>query len=169
MKKGTAWFEEPAALSPDELASWLALVRLVVRLPMALERTLQTLAGLSHVEYYVLAWLSQAPDQAMRMSDLAAGTDCSVARMTQVVDRLQRRGLVARRSRPTDRRVVEVVLDEAGRDLLEAAAPGHVRHVRGIVLDALDEQEVAWLGDVCRRVLARIADDADRAAVGRRA
>ena len=146
-------------LAPDELATWLALVGVVVRLPAALDRRLQAVAGLTHVEYFVLARLSGADDASLRMTDLAASTDSSPARISHVVGRLETRGLVERRPSPGDRRVVEAVLTDAGRELLVATAPHHVRHVRSLVFDALDGPELAPLRSVCERVLARVVAD----------
>ena len=58
-------------LTPGELASWLSVVRLITRLPWALDAELQREADLSMVEYMTLANLSAAPEWTLRMSDLA--------------------------------------------------------------------------------------------------
>jgi hypothetical protein len=63
---------EPRWLSPDERATWLSLVGVMVKLPAALDAQLQRDSGLSYFEYMVLAMLSEQPDRLMRMSELAA-------------------------------------------------------------------------------------------------
>lgn len=146
-------------LAPDELAAWLPLVAVAVRLPAALDRRLQAVAGLTHVEYAVLARLSVADGASLRMTDLAAATDSSPARISHVAGRLESRGLVERRPSPGDRRVVDAVLTDAGRDLLVATAPDHVRHVRSLVFDALEGPELGPLRSMCERVLARVVED----------
>jgi DNA-binding MarR family transcriptional regulator len=146
-------------LGPDELAAWLALVGVAVRLPVALDRRLQAVAGLAHVEYFVLARLSSSEAGSLRMTDLAVATDSSAARVSHVVGRLEARGLVERRPSAADRRVVEAVLTRAGRDLLVATAPDHVRHVRSLVLDVVEADELAQVQSVCERILVRLATD----------
>lgn len=53
------------------------------------------------------------------MNELAAVLACDNSNVTGLVDRLEARGLVARRASPDDRRVKRVVLTAAG-DLLRA-------------------------------------------------
>ena len=53
-------------LTPGQLASWLSVVRLITRLPWAIDAQLQRDAGLSMVEYMSMAMLSGAPDWTLR-------------------------------------------------------------------------------------------------------
>jgi DNA-binding MarR family transcriptional regulator len=53
------------------------------------------------------------------MSDLAEGLGISYPAATKTVERLVKKGLVARESDPADRRVVKVQLTERGRQLVE--------------------------------------------------
>ena len=61
-------------LTPDQLSSWLSVVRLMTRLPWAIDAQLQRDADLSMIEYMTMAILSETPDWTMRMSDLAERT-----------------------------------------------------------------------------------------------
>jgi len=54
------------------------------------------------------------PDQPMPMGSLAQVWECDASNATWVVDRLEERGLVERRTLPTDRRVKTVALTEVG-------------------------------------------------------
>lgn len=56
-------------------------------------------------------------DGSASMSHLAHALDVSVASMTGIVDRMERRGLVERRGDPGDRRVILVHATDAGRDV----------------------------------------------------
>ena len=152
-------------LSPDELAAWLGLVRVTAHLPAALDRRLQRVAGLTQFEYFVLARLSESPTRSLRMSDLAGITEASNARLSHVAGRLEARGLLERRARENDRRTVDAVLTDAGHAVLVDAAPDHVRHVRGLVVDALTPAELHQLRVICERVLERV--EAERQADGR--
>jgi DNA-binding MarR family transcriptional regulator len=145
---------EPRWLDAEERAAWLSLVSLLIKLPAALDAQLQRDAGLSHFEYNVLAGLSDAPGGALRMSVLAAHADGSLPRLSQVVARLERRGLVRRTADPDDGRYTLAVLTDAGRDTVAAAAPGHVEAVRDLVFDPLTKAKVRQLRDICLRILS---------------
>ncbi|HWD07998.1 MAG TPA: MarR family transcriptional regulator [Actinomycetota bacterium] len=54
------------------------------------------------------------PGQPMPMGSLAQVWECDASNATWVVDRLEERGLVERRTLPTDRRVKTVVLTDIG-------------------------------------------------------
>jgi DNA-binding MarR family transcriptional regulator len=147
---------EPRWLDAEERAAWLSLVSVLIKLPAALDAQLQRDAGLSHFEYSVLAGLSEAPGESLRMSVLAAHADGSLPRLSQVIARLERRGLVRRTPDPDDGRYTLAVLTGAGRDAVTAAAPGHVETVRNLVFDPLTKAKSRQLLDICRRILGAV-------------
>jgi len=147
---------EPRWLDSEERATWLSLVSLLIKLPAALDAQLQRDSGFSHFEYNVLAGLSEAPDRALRMSVLAAHADGSLPRLSQVIARLERRGLVRRTPDPDDGRYTLAVLTDAGWDAVVAAAPGHVEAVRNLVLDPLTKSKTRQLRDICLRILSAV-------------
>jgi DNA-binding MarR family transcriptional regulator len=147
---------EPRWLDAEERAAWLALVSVLIKLPAALDAQLQRDSGLSHFEYNVLAGLSEASGGALRMSVLAAHADGSLPRLSQVIARLERRGLVCRTPDPDDGRYTLAMLTDDGRAAVTAAAPGHVETVRQLVFDPLTKAKTRQLLDICRRVLAAV-------------
>ncbi|HEY5855470.1 MAG TPA: MarR family transcriptional regulator [Aldersonia sp.] len=147
---------EPHWLDADEIAAWTRLVAVVELLPGVLDGQLQRDAGVSHFEYFVLAMLSEAPERTLRMTELAATTNATPPRLSHVVARLERRGLVARTPCPQDRRATNAALTDDGWDLLVAAAPGHVETVRRYVVDALRPRQVSQLREICTAVLSRL-------------
>jgi DNA-binding MarR family transcriptional regulator len=147
---------EPRWLDSDERAAWLSLVSLMVKLPAALDAQLQRSSDLSHFEYTVLAGLSEVPGGSLRMSVLAALADGSLPRLSQVVARLERRGLVRRAPDPDDGRYTLATLTDAGRAVVTKAAPGHVETVRNLVFDQLPKGKARQLRDICRRILSAI-------------
>ena len=147
---------EPRWLDSEERATWLSLVSLMIKLPAALDAQLQRDSGFSHFEYSVLAGLSEAPGRALRMSVLAAHADGSLPRLSQVVARLERRGLVRRTPDPDDGRYTLAALTDAGWDAVVAAAPGHVETVRSLVLDPLTKSKTRQLRDICLRILSAV-------------
>lgn len=147
---------EPRWLTPDELQIWRSFTLLIARLPSALESQLQRDSGLSFVEYYVLAGLSDAPGRTMRMSQLAMFTYAELSRLSHVMTRLERRGLVRREPDPTDGRYTNAILTDEGYALLVKAAPCHVATARDLVVDALDQDQLRQLGRISERIVASI-------------
>ena len=132
---------------------------LLARLPSALEEQLQADAGLSYVEYYVLAGLSDQPARAMRISQLAFLTNAEQSRMSHMIRRLEARGLVRREPDPCDGRGTVVSLTDSGYAHLVATAPRHVARVRELVVDTLEPEDLVRLGEISRRIVARMDDD----------
>ncbi|MGW7421560.1 MarR family winged helix-turn-helix transcriptional regulator [Streptomyces sp. NPDC054813] len=143
-------------LTPAELASWMSVVRLITRLPWALDAQLQRDADLSMVEYMALAMLSEAPDRTLRMSTLAEVVNSSLSRLSHLMKRLEKRGYVQREPDPEDGRFTNAVLLPDGIRKLESAAPGHVAHVRHLVVDNLSPERLRRLGQDAERIVQRI-------------
>ncbi|GAA1849529.1 MarR family winged helix-turn-helix transcriptional regulator [Myceligenerans crystallogenes] len=103
-------------------------------------------------EYSLLVRLSEAPGHTLRMSVLAEGLVLSRSRLTHTVTRMEARGLVERCSADGDRRGVNCRLTDVGLQVLEAAAPGHVRAVRRLLVDVLEPEELASLGRIMDKI-----------------
>ena len=73
--------------------------------------------------YEVLATVAEAPEQRMRMGDLAEALVITRGGLTKLVDRLVKAGLLERTFCETDRRVSYATLTPAGRDLLAEMRP----------------------------------------------
>lgn len=143
-------------LDSAELETWLKLRAVVELLPGILDTQLRRDARLSHMEYQVLAMLSEAPDRQLRMTELARRSNASLTRLSHVATRLEGRGLIERSPCPDDGRATIARLTADGWQVLVAAAPGHVERVRTAVFDALTSEQVAQLDAMCTGVLARI-------------
>ncbi|WP_154796291.1 MarR family winged helix-turn-helix transcriptional regulator [Occultella kanbiaonis] len=149
---------EPLWLTREERSTWLALTGLITKLPGALDAQLTRDAGLSFYEYMVLAMLAESDDGVLRMSALAELTNGSLSRLSHVVQRLERQELVRRETCADDRRATNAILTDAGRSRVESAAPGHVRHARTLVVDAVSAEDLATFGRVGEAILDRVAD-----------
>lgn len=137
---------EPRWLTDAEMAAWLPLVRLVHLLPQALDRQLREDTGIGHVYYQILAMLSAAPEEQLRMRELARLTATSVSRLSHAVGSLEERGWVQRAACTDDRRGQLARLTDDGREMLARTAPGHVAEVRRLLFDRLTAEEVHALG-----------------------
>ncbi|MFF2523505.1 MarR family winged helix-turn-helix transcriptional regulator [Streptomyces liangshanensis] len=151
--------EEPRWLDADERETWLALSCVITRLPGALDSQLQRDAGLSFFGYMVLAVLAEHPERTLQMSDLAFLANGSLSRVSHIVKRLENQGFLRREPHPDDGRLTNAILTGVGYDKVVAAAPGHVAHVRALVLDALSPEERAQLARISRSIEENIASD----------
>jgi DNA-binding MarR family transcriptional regulator len=140
-------------LDADEQRTWRAFLEATRGLMDTLDRELQRDAGLPHAYYEILVRLSEAPQRALRMSDLAEACKSSRSRLSHAVARLEESGWVRRRDCPTDRRGQIAELTDEGFAVLEAAAPGHVEGVRRHLFDVLTPQQVDQLGQISEAVV----------------
>ena len=89
----------------------------------ALERQLRAEAGLSLAQWEVLHRLDRAPAGRLRMVDITRQLCVSKSGVTQLVDRLERAGLVAREFSRSDRRLTYATLTEQGAEALRRCGP----------------------------------------------
>jgi MarR family 2-MHQ and catechol resistance regulon transcriptional repressor len=75
----------------------------------------------------------------------------SAGNMTDVVDKLESRGLVRRVRAAADRRQVRVELTDAGRDLIEDLFPRHAEDIAR-AMGGLGQEELCRLGDLLRKL-----------------
>ncbi|WP_299051354.1 MarR family transcriptional regulator [uncultured Nocardioides sp.] len=132
---------------------WLAVETL---LPAALHRELQADAGLSLQDFAVLVQLTEAEEGRLRVTDLARLLTWEKSRASHHLTRMESRGLVERRACPEDGRGSFVGVTAAGRQAIEAAAPGHVQEVRSLLFDGLSDTELEVLDTVLTRVVSRL-------------
>jgi DNA-binding MarR family transcriptional regulator len=143
-------------LTAAEVDSWLSVARLMTWLPWSIDQQLRRDSDLAMVEYQVLAMLSNTPARTMRMSSLAEVTNASLSRLSHLVKRLEGRGLVRREPDPADGRFTNALLTDHGFQTLAEAAPGHVAHVRSLVIDVLSPEQLRRLGLTADRIMSRI-------------
>jgi DNA-binding MarR family transcriptional regulator len=113
----------------------------------------RTSTGLSRTEVGLLAALSSRPH---RITELAAREGITQPAVTQLVNRLQRRGWVERRTDPGDGRVVLVALTGAGREALERVRAEY-RALLHEEMAALDDEEIEMLAAAVE-ILDRLID-----------
>jgi DNA-binding MarR family transcriptional regulator len=104
-------------------------------------------AGLSVTDFDVLLRLARSPGRRLRMTDLATQASLSTSGMTRVVDRLEKRGLAARETCPSDRRGSFAVLTGEGAQLLAGVVQAHARDIDRWFTGLLDQRQLdALLG-----------------------
>lgn len=139
-------------LGRDQLNTYFALMEVSSLLQHAVEEQLRADAGLSFVQFQILARLNDTPGGSMRMTDIADGVVYSRSGLTYQAGLLDKRGLITRAPAPDDDRSVLVTLSDAGRDLVVSVLPGHVEVVRRLLIDGLKGRDLTQLGDILGRV-----------------
>lgn len=104
----------------------------------------------------VLALKSLEPGRPRPMSELATAMRCDNSNVTGIVDRLEARGLVARRPGDRDRRVKMLEVTPEGQALREQLHERLSRPPEPIA--SLDAADARVLRDVLARALGRNAD-----------
>jgi len=95
-------------------------------------------------------------EQALSPSALAKDMMLSTSAMTNRLDRLEKRGLIARRTDPDDRRGLQIMLTDEGFALIDGLVESHVE-TEARMLAALSQAERAML----RELLGKIGGAAD--------
>lgn len=143
-------------LSQEEQRAWRGFL-LASRLVMdQLNRELHESHGLSLTDYAILVRLSEEDDRRLRMTDLAASSGLSKSRLSHQMSRLEARGLTTRAACEDDARGMNAELTEEGFQTLSAASHVHVQGVRTHLLDLLDDQHIAGLGQWTERVVRHL-------------
>ncbi|ROR35920.1 MarR family transcriptional regulator [Curtobacterium sp. JUb34] len=134
-------------MSDGELATWQRLQVVTERLRRRVGAGLRADADLSDAEFTVLAHLVDAGGEA-RPTACAAAIGWDSSRLAHQLRRLERRGLVERRSGPDgDARGSTSAITATGRTTHRAAVGAHLRAAATWFGDALDDDQLAALDD----------------------
>lgn len=112
------------------------------------------IAGYNPSEFKVLATLKQAGnemDREMKVSDISQILKVTPPTVTQILNILEKDGLVERTMDPEDRRVVKVKLTPAGIEATEIAKKAFTESFTGLI-DYLGEEESEKLADLLNKV-----------------
>lgn len=139
-------------LSAQELRAWSGFLTTHSRLVRELDEDLRATHGMPLSTFDVLIQLSRAPDERLRMRDLADAIVLSRSGLTRLVDRLVSEGLVRRERCGDDARGWWAVLTPEGREALEKATPTHLEGVRRRFLSVLEPGDQELLGNVWERI-----------------
>jgi DNA-binding MarR family transcriptional regulator len=149
-------------------AAWIGLLESHRRLTRTLDAELEAEHGLTLSALEVLSRLAAAEGRRLRLSALASACGLSLSRVSRIVDALEARGIVQRRSVPGDARAVCGQLTDAGLDLARRAQRSHFAAVQREFFSHLSDEEVEGLANVFARFSAASAGCAGEAATASR-
>lgn len=110
-------------------------------------------------EYDVLYTMSKCPGPA-RTSEVGRNVKLSQPALSRLVDRLVERGLVERSTCEADRRIVELTLTDAGRELQRAEGGPYGVRIARLVASALTTEEMRQLEELTGRLANAAREDA---------
>jgi DNA-binding MarR family transcriptional regulator len=128
--------------SRDQLRVWREYVETSEALRSRLAGKLQTDSELSSGDYQVLLALSEADDRSLRSSELAAHIGWERSRLSHHLGRMEKRGLVRRRSCADIAHGVDVILTDAGAEAFRRGSVPHLRAVRELFIDAFTAEQL---------------------------
>lgn len=146
-----------ATWSDTHAEAWIGLLETHKRLTRALDAELEAQFGLSLSGVEVLGRLAAAQGRCLRLSALAGETGLSLSRISRIVDTLEARELVERRSTDSDARAVEAHLLQAGLNLVREAQSSHFESVQKRFFAQLSQTEIEMLAGVFGRFAPRAA------------
>lgn len=137
------------------VSAWESLFRAQVTVMRRLGQEFPS-TEISLTEYDVLFNLSRQPQRELRIRDLVEDLLITQPSVSRLVDRLAGRGLIEKRTDPTDARGVIVALTDEGFDLFRRVAVAHMASISTNVGGALDDAELAQLEALCDKLRAGI-------------
>lgn len=143
-------------LSEHEDAAWRSFLALSRGMERAIDRQLQRDSELSSSEYHVLVPLSESKDGSMASRELLRHLDWERSRLSHMLSRMEKRGMVCRRPSTQDARGLIVEITDHGRQVINAAAPWHLAMVREAFMDQLSSDELKTLVAVAGRVIPQL-------------
>jgi DNA-binding MarR family transcriptional regulator len=143
--------------------AWIGLIETQKGLTRALDAELEAKHGLRLSAAETLGRLAAAPGASLGLSKLAAGCGLSLSRISRLIDGLEQRRLVERRTGCSDGRSTEAHLTPAGLALTLEVQATHFAFVQQHFFQQLSAEEIETLA----RVFNRFAPSAAEACTAR--
>jgi DNA-binding MarR family transcriptional regulator len=141
----------------DELAAWRAFIETSERMRGAIGSRLQADSGLSTGDYSVLLSLSEAPNNRVRSSELAATIGWERSRLSHHLGRMEQRGLIRRDDCLTDNRGAEAVLTPEGAAAFRRASPPHLHAIQELFVSALTPEQLDAVEEISAALASHLA------------
>jgi DNA-binding MarR family transcriptional regulator len=141
-----------------EVFEALAALRLAAkRIHDAMERFAES-QGLSESRLGVLTRLCHRPSRQLPLGALAEGADVAPRTMTDIIDVLERDGLVKRVRDPADRRSVQAVITEAGLERINAMRRDAMAK-QASVAQGFTAEQLVQLRHLCLLLVRNLSSD----------
>lgn len=145
--------ERSFALIAGARSAWPAFLAARDALAVAIQERLAA-ASLPDMAWYDVLWaLEYAPDQRMRMSELADAAIIARSNLTRLVDRMEKAGLVERQRASSDRRGAYAAITADGLEMRKQMWLVYGPAVEALFDAHLSEGENAMVRDIMVRLL----------------
>lgn len=141
-----------APFDEAELGAWHGMLRTHALVIRELDERLVRRHGLTVSEFDVLITLANAPDERLRMTDLAEAVMLTPSGLTRLVARLEKESYVRRRPAGDDGRSFLAMLTAPGAAKLAQARPTHNAVIRELFLDRVTQRDRLALAGAWRKV-----------------
>lgn len=141
----------------DRHRAWQLFLTVSMQLSDRLDHELQQEHEMALIDYEILSRLAEAPDQRLRMSDLAAKALVSRSRLTYRVDRLVDVGYIRREECEDDRRGMWAILTDTGRQSFDGARPDHEGSINAWFFDQFSSDELLSFTTILGRVANKLS------------
>ena len=146
---------QPKWLTPAEMLAWRGFITTSTDLVNLIAKDLAPY-GLDGGDYQLLAMLSEAPDQKLKMCDLAERLRLSRSGLTRRIDGVLKAKYVSQVRDNQDGRVVFAHLTKKGFDLIKKVAPHHLESVRSRMIDLLSPAEICAFGSGFEKIARNV-------------
>ncbi len=134
--------ESQAMAEHDPIRSVIRQLRVIIRALQGHSRSVERACGISAAQLWALWELRRSP--GLNVSDLSRQLSVHPSTASNLLDKLEQGGLVERRRRERDQRVVRLFITDAGRELL-TRAPAAPQGELNRALQDLDPAKLAAL------------------------
>jgi DNA-binding MarR family transcriptional regulator len=117
-------------------------------------------------DYEALLLLSRAEDRQLRRVDLSEGLQLTASGVTRLLDGLEERALVDKKSCASDARVTYAVLTDAGFEKLEQASCSHVAAIQAVFEERYTDDELLTMSELLGRLPGAAAADPEACTPG---
>lgn len=138
----------------SEIRTWIRFLATHSAITRELEARLMGAHGLTLSDYDVLVQLARAPEHKLRNIELAKAVVLTRSGVTRLVDGLEKDGLVARSSCPSDKRGTLVSITDEGLARLREAATTQVEGVRELFVERLGNEGIEQMDALLRALPA---------------
>jgi len=150
-----------------ENAVWRGFVSASQQLVSSLDKQLAQDAQLSGPEHAVLTALAEyaaESDTLVRARDLGLSLGWDRSRLSHLLKRMESRGLLERKSCPSDARGLDLQITTDGLEAVRRASAGYVEFVRTHFLDLLTRDEQDALASVSDKITSTLEPQCDSVA-----
>jgi DNA-binding MarR family transcriptional regulator len=143
----------PNVVDETRLAAWRNVLTAHATLVDLIDHQLVAAQRIPLHWYDVLIELLEAPENRLRLNELAQRVVLSRSGLTRLIDKLEAAGLLYRQSVESDRRGAFAVLTDAGKQALRQAWPVYASGISRYFASQMSEAEARVIGDVFGRIV----------------